>query len=473
MDLVSSVLSIQVLGRSPIADAVGTREDLGMDDHVADEGNGVADTSEHDRSVRIESFAGASTLARPAATGPSDATRPRLARARDHALVGGVAAGIADYFGIPPLVVRLCFVGLAAASGIGLVVYPLAWALMPAGESVFGGGRRDGRVWLSRWPEAAGIIVLGLVGLLGLRTLGVWFGDVVVWPLVLASAGVALIIRQGSVSGWVPADALRRGGAVGDRSRWRDWPAAVLGVALIACAAVLFSRNAGFLIESRQALGGIVVILVAIGLVVGPWLVRLVQSLGSERSQRIRSEERAEMAAHLHDSVLQTLALIQRRADDPRAVTGLARRQERELRQWLFDRDVRRSPDSVVVALERAGADVEAVHGVRVEAVTVGDCGLDERLGAVVAAAREALTNAAKFSGEQRIDVYAEVCAERVEVFVRDRGVGFDPTVVADDRQGVRYSIMQRMARHGGQAQVRSRPGQGTEVELVMQRRRS
>lgn len=180
------------------------------------------------------------------------------------------------------------------------------------------------------------------------------------------------------------------------------------------------------------------------------------------------------MAAHLHDSVLQTLALIQRHAEDPAQVVGLARAQERELRHWLLGRaDPGDEPGSLRAGLERAAHDVEARHSVRVETVVVGDCPLDVRIGSLVAAAREALTNAAKFAQVAQVDLYAEAGDERVEVFVRDRGVGFDPATVPDDRQGIRSSIRQRMDRHGGQAFVRSAPGQGTEVELAMQRTRA
>jgi signal transduction histidine kinase len=205
-------------------------------------------------------------------------------------------------------------------------------------------------------------------------------------------------------------------------------------------------------------------------LVFGPWFVRLARSLASERSERIRSEERADLAAHLHDSVLQTLALIQRRADDPREVAGLARRQERELRHWLFERRDGQGAVTLAAALEQAAAEVEALHKVRVETVTVGDCPLDERLLATVSAAREALTNAAKFAGGDQIDLYCEVSDERIQVFVRDRGVGFDATAIPDDRRGVSHSILERMRQHGGRAEIHSEPGKGTEVELLMER---
>ena len=213
------------------------------------------------------------------------------------------------------------------------------------------------------------------------------------------------------------------------------------------------------------------VILGGLGLVFGPWLWRLWTALVEERSERIRSDERAEMAAHLHDSVLQTLALIQRRADDPRAVVGLARSQERELRAWLFGRAPARADLDLGDALEATAADVEQRQGVPIETVRVGgDCPLDDRLSALVAATQEAIVNAARHSGAPVVAVYEEVETDQVTVFVRDRGRGFDPASIPTDRGGIAESITGRMQRNGGVAVIRSRPGQGTEVELSMKR---
>jgi len=217
------------------------------------------------------------------------------------------------------------------------------------------------------------------------------------------------------------------------------------------------------------AIGVVAFIAALLGLLTVPWFVRLGRSLSFERAARIREQERAELAAHLHDSVLQTLALIQKRAGDPREVAGLARRQERELRSWLLERPGRGEQDSIATALERAAVEVEELHRVPVEVVTVGDGPLTDRLEAMVGAAREAMTNAAKFASSERVDLYAEVEPERVEVFVRDRGVGFDPQAIPADRRGVRDSIVARMERHDGRAAVHSAPGAGTEVELVME----
>jgi signal transduction histidine kinase len=198
-------------------------------------------------------------------------------------------------------------------------------------------------------------------------------------------------------------------------------------------------------------------------------MVRLVRSLGAERAERIRSQERAEMGAHLHDSVLQTLALVQRRADDPAEVSALARRQERELRSWLSGRTARLGERKLVAALEEAAGEVERDRGVTVDVVAVGDRALDERGEALVAAAREAMLNAAKFGDGSTVDVYMEASDGRMQVFVRDRGPGFDPADVSPDRRGLRESIVGRMERNGGRATVTSSPGAGTEIELVME----
>jgi signal transduction histidine kinase len=214
----------------------------------------------------------------------------------------------------------------------------------------------------------------------------------------------------------------------------------------------------------------VVVAALALGLILAPFLWRLGRNLALERSERIRSQERAELAAHLHDSVLQTLTLMQKRADDPREVAALARRQERELRAWLFDGAAADGGESLAAALEAAAVEVEDAHAVAIDVVAVGDRPLDERGVALVGATREALTNAAKFAADAGpIAVYAEMAPDRAQVFVRDRGGGFDTAAVPADRRGVRDSIIARMERHGGTATVNSTPGAGTEVELAME----
>ena len=212
----------------------------------------------------------------------------------------------------------------------------------------------------------------------------------------------------------------------------------------------------------------VVVTVIGLALITGPWWMRMVTELGEERRERIRSQERAEIAAHLHDSVLQTLALIQRNAASPREVARLARGQERELRTLLYD--MRTPTGQLADGLKTAAGEVEDDYAITVDVVVVGDAPMDANLAAVVAASREALVNAAKHAGVDTVSLYAEVEDDAVEVYVRDRGTGFDLDDVAGDRQGVRGSIIGRVERHGGQVTVRTAAGSGTEVEIRMAR---
>ncbi len=273
-----------------------------------------------------------------------------------------------------------------------------------------------------------------------------------VWPLAVVAVGAAIVWRQAETREQSMAAVVAR---------------VVAGTALVALGLVLFLAGQGELGVLMDALVAVAVVLAGVAVVVGPWLLRLVRELQSERAERVRSQERADISAHLHDSVLQTLAVIQRQADDPDAVARLARSQERDLRRWMYDQPVA-SSQTVRSALVKVAADVEDAFGTPVEVVVVGDAELSVGgpAEAVVAATREALTNAAKHSSAARIDLYAEVDADSLEVFVRDRGVGFDMAQVAADRRGVRGSIVERVERHGGSATVTSTPGSGTEVAL-------
>jgi signal transduction histidine kinase len=250
---------------------------------------------------------------------------------------------------------------------------------------------------------------------------------------------------------------------------WSGWVRLVVGVALLVGAIMLFTLRNGSLTAFRDVGMAALLGVVGLGLIVGPWLVRLSADLGQERAERIRSQERADVAAHLHDSVLQTLALIQRSADDPATVARLARAQERDLRSWLYD-SAATDTGSFAAALRAVAAEIEDDFGVPVEVVCVGDLPSGAAVRPVVLAAREAMVNAAKHAGVDKVDTYAEVGEADVEVFVRDRGVGFDPATIAADRHGVRDSIVDRMQRHGGTAVVRSTPGEGTEVRLRLPR---
>ena len=399
----------------------------------------------------------------------------RLSRSRTNRLVGGVCAGVARATGIDVLVVRVAVVALTVAGGTGALLYVAAWLMLPeegtdrslAQAAATDRGKDLGEVL------AIGSIVLGVILLV--RATGIWFSDAFVWPLLLAGVGLAVIWRQAGdedrSSLLRVVDRFPRGGGgqspLDLRSRRAGLARIGLGVVLVVSGVGAFLAASDAFSAVRQGVLASAGIVAGLALITGPFWVRMGRDLAVERRKRIRSEERAEVAAHLHDSVLQTLALIQRNADDPRAVVTMARRQERELRGWLFENDQDLpGADTLAAALARAGEEVEGLHGISIDVVAVGDLPLDDRTRALVAAAREAMVNAAKWSGDQTISVYAEVRDGETSVFVRDWGAGFDLASVAPDRHGVRESIVDRMARHGGEAVVRTTLGEGTEVEL-------
>jgi signal transduction histidine kinase len=243
--------------------------------------------------------------------------------------------------------------------------------------------------------------------------------------------------------------------------------AAGLGLVLVGVVLVVVQ---GDVASAGRVLAAALAVLIGAGLVLGPWGLRLWRDLDAERAARARESERAEIAAHLHDSVLQTLALIQRRSDDPVQVARLARAQERDLRAWLYGQG-QTGGGTLAAQVQAAAAEVEDRHGVSVDVVVVGDRPEDERTTAVVAALREAMVNAARHGGASAsapVQVYVECGPDGVEAFVRDRGPGFDPDAVPPDRRGLRESIVGRTERHGGTAVVRTAPGEGTEVRLTM-----
>ena len=388
-----------------------------------------------------------------------------LVRHPDRGLVGGVCVGLAEHFGQDITLTRLVVAVLVAVGGIGVAIYALAWALIPIAPESEHRSRPPGAL------RRALLVFVALFGLVvGVRMTGLRFGEALVWPLVVGACGLALVWRP-TVGALEDSGAVRRLSlrSLLRRARRLDAPRLVIGGLLVVFASAALLHSVGVLHSLGSAVGAVAIVATLLGLVLTPWGLRLGRSLASERAARIREQERAELGAHLHDSVLQTLALIQKRSDDPREVAGLARRQERELRRWLLEGSARGAQDSVAGALERAAAEIEELHRVPIEVVTVGDGPMSGHLEAIVQAAREAMTNAAKFASSERVDLYAEVDAERVEVFVRDRGVGFDMEAIPADRRGVRDSIIARMERHHGRAAVHSTPGEGTEVELVME----
>jgi signal transduction histidine kinase/phage shock protein PspC (stress-responsive transcriptional regulator) len=387
-----------------------------------------------------------------------------ITRRREGRWLGGVCTGLAARFALSAAALRVGLVLLALAAGPPvLVLYLAAWAILPADDpgghsGAPGNGRHQGQLGLS--PGAADVaavaaVVIGAVLLLA--QLSAWLPRSVLFPALLACAGAAVV--------W--------GGRSGVRT---VVPGArplrvALGISLVLAGGVAMLAAVSDLRTIGRSAAGAAVVIAGLALMLGPWLVRLGRDLADERRQRIRSQERAEVAAHLHDGVLQTLALIQKRAADDRAVRSLALAQERELRAWLYGSALPEEPATVAGLLRRELDDVEDRYGVRLDAVLVGDAPLDDPARALVAAGREAALNAARHAGVETVHVFLEVEPERISLFVRDRGQGFEPAAVPPDRRGVTDSICNRVRRHGGTAQVRSAPGEGAEVELTMPRR--
>jgi signal transduction histidine kinase/phage shock protein PspC (stress-responsive transcriptional regulator) len=412
--------------------------------------------------------------------GPSGTSegRPRATRVSEGALLGGVCTGLARHLGWPLMVVRIGFVGLALAQFIGVLAYGALWLLLPPEstttapglESASRAGMRDRTRPQRRvdWGMMLALIALGTGLLWIVQTSGLGISQKFFWPVAFACAGAALVWRQADTA---------------QQKRWRaeaggrvwlapfvargGWPALVrviVGLGLVGAAFGIVIAQQGQLALLPQVVAMTVLALAGLAIVVAPWLHRSRSALNEARADKVRADARADMAAHLHDSVLQTLALIQRQSDDPKAVQQLARRQERELRTWLYGEEL---PETTLkAALTTVAAEVEDERAIPIELVVVGDCETSDSVQALVRAAREAMVNAAKHSGADKIDVYAEVTDDLVEVFIRDRGHGFDLDDVADDRMGVKGSIINRMSRHGGTAKVRSTPGEGTEVRL-------
>lgn len=467
----------------------------------------------------------------------------RLVRPVYGRVLAGVAAGVAAHLRLPVGVVRAAFVVLSLMAGAGVVAYALLWIFVPQLQSdgpvtSAGAGAGTGAPGLAL-PRAAGpaerrqaigIAALGVAILIAALALGVGrYMGALVAPLAVVAIGGAFL--------WREADETRR-------ERWRRTAAGfarpgraalwriVGGIALVIGGLAVFAVGQLDFAAARSALIAVLLTLVGVAVITVPWLARLVRDLGAERRERIRQRERAEVAAHLHDSVLQTLALIQRQSSDPREVQRLARSQERELRSWLYgpagyaseartaddagdpraaggwdgglangwpagastadtlgngggtprtashpgshksahpaaDQSTGRPhPQTLAAALAQVSGEVEDAYAITIEPVVVGDAPMTPHLAALVAAAREAMVNAAKHAGVQEVSVYCEVEPGTASVFVRDRGSGFDPAAVSSDRRGLAESIRGRMQRHGGTAQVRSSPGSGTEIVL-------
>jgi signal transduction histidine kinase len=387
---------------------------------------------------------------------PAARATPRLYRRTRGRVIGGVAGGLADHLRISVWAVRIAFVLACAAAGLGVVVYAAFWIVLPTPPDDPHRSRIP--IWLENLVAGA-----AAVGALVAISTTMVLGRVLI-PAMLACLGVALIWRQVTETQRQRLPRFSAGSfGSGPIGRIR----VLCGAALVVVGGALVLARADFS-AVRDGLLAIIVTLVGVALITGPWWIGMVTDLNTERRERIRSQERAELAASLHDSVLQTLALIQRNADSPREVARLARGQERRLRTILYGAQ----PDSGRLSnvLAEAAAEVEDQYGVEVEVVVVGDAELTAPLAAVVGASREALVNAAKHAGVATVSLYAEVEAAAYVSYVKDRGVGFVLDNVADDRQGVRGSIIARVERYGGTVVLRSRIGEGTEVEIRMPR---
>jgi signal transduction histidine kinase len=385
--------------------------------------------------------------------------RFRPARARRDRVVGGVAAGIAAQVRLDPILVRLAFVVLGFASGAGALLYVALW-VVSVEHTEASTERRAG----TRQIAAVSFIVAGL--LLILRAVGWWPGDATLWPLAVAALGAMFVwARSGE------QDRLRWTG-LGPTSTPIGGPAAIVRL-LIGCG--LVAAGGATLLNQYSAVSlanvALPITVTVAGLLValGPWLLRLSKQVSDERRERIRSEERSAMAAHLHDSVLQTLAMIQRTGSH-RDVVALARRQERDLRAWLYGRRSATDGESLSAALEASAERMEEQYRIPFEVVVVGDAPIDDALYALVQATTEAMNNAGAHSGAPAVSVYAEVETETVTAYVRDEGEGFDIDAVPSDRRGISDSLRARIERHGGRVQIASEAGAGTEVHMDIPR---
>ena len=379
---------------------------------------------------------------------------PSVHRSSDR-VITGTAGGWADRFGVDPTVVRVALALLTFVAGLGAVLYGAMFLLSdpPEPDAAPTGPPLDHRRDLAVAAATLAILVAA-------RDLGVWPGDRIMLPAAAVAVGVAVVWSHAGHSG-------ARAGSLVPR------------VIRLGAGAVLLIAGVASLANLTGGLGSIGASLSAIAVVVGglamfgaPALGRILRDLDEERSMRIREDERARVSAHLHDSVLQSLVLIQR-SDDPRRMANLARRQERELRAWLYGDVPIGDPQSLHAAIEVLTTGLEADHDTRIEAVIVGDQPLDDASRVLLAALREAIVNAARHADVDRIDVFVEADDAELTGFVRDTGVGFDPAAIPPDRHGINDSIVGRVQRFGGTTLIESNVGVGTEVEIRIPRRQA
>ncbi|MEL4358095.1 MULTISPECIES: ATP-binding protein [unclassified Luteococcus] len=422
------------------------------------------------------------TVARP----DDELAPPRARRVSEGAWLGGVCTGIAQHLGWPLLVVRGGFVVLGSMQMLGVFLYGLLWMLMPSQQEESAQNpeapgleaakrqdmRRPGSAMVRAKRDGAAVGALALIGggtVLLAERFGAGPSSAIFWPLAFAAVGLTIVWRQADAPR-PSKEELAQGGRLDRLLLGRGWAEVVrmvVGLGLVGVSVSMVAASQIGVAQLPIVLGFSALMLLGVTIAAAPWIAKWRRASQSAHERAVLEQARADMAAHLHDSVLQTLALIQRQSNDPKAVASLARRQERELRTWLYGEVP--AETTLKAALTRACTEIEDERGVEIELVCVGDVDTDSRTDAVVRAAREAMMNAAKHSGAPRIDVYCEVEPGLVEVFVRDRGAGFELAAIGDDRMGVKRSIIERMERHGGSARIRSAPGEGTEVRLVME----
>jgi signal transduction histidine kinase len=396
-------------------------------------------------------------------------------RGVDNAIIGGVCGGLAIRLGVKERTVRIVFSLLALASGIGALLYMVLWLSLPrANEHEAIAQRLVGR------HRQLYRIVIGLIAIVAiffvLHSLGMPNLGVYTWPFFLSLIGLIGVWRGASPDELDHLEKLIKSapviGVASSKGRRNVAFRIVTGAILIFLGLWILHHLGHAWGVATPALFGAIVIIGGVLVLLAPWWLATLNDLTGEREARVRMEERANVAAHLHDSVLQTLTLIERAAGDEAAVVRLARTQERELRQWLFDPDYAGDGDtsSFSSLLRNLEDEIENDYGVRVELVIVGDCAANDAVTALVAAGREAAINAARWSGAESISVYGEVEPTTLSLFVRDQGRGFDVDAVPGDRRGITLSIRQRVARHGGTTVIKSTDRVGTEIELSLPR---
>ena len=382
-----------------------------------------------------------SSMTSPYVPAENAAPYPVMSRPQSGRVVAGVAAGLAQNLGVSVLSARIALTALTLLGGVGAMAYAGLWIFTPA---------LDDAPSTRRSPLSLVLVFLALAGS-AVGVLGVSGAS-------LSAAVPLAVVAIGAVLAWLAYD------------RGLNTPVGLVAVAAgavlviggVVVAAVTWESGSG------SAILATALTLVGFGALVVPLVLKLWRSLSQEQAAKAVSEERAEIAARLHDSVLQTLALIQKRAGDSREVTRLARAQERELRAWR-SAGPSAAPTTSYGALGAACGEEEDLFDMRVSAVTVGeDTELTESAKLLIQAAREAMVNAGKHAGVDAVDVYAELLAGELSIFVRDRGVGFDVDAIPADRHGIRDSIRARVEGTGGRVRISSTPGEGAEVELAV-----